>query len=319
MVNFKDPVVISRDAFAAAKLYHTVDGLYIWEFIINLDYEWSVIRGHRPYRWTIWLYSFTRVATLAAMITDMIGIDTSRPIHCQFWLTFTVATAYAAVATASLLIALRVIAIWNRNKIVYAIAMSAWMANVACIIHAVVRLRSIWSPTSRTCVVSNSTANQVNLMVTLATDILMLLVMLVGLLRWRFREGGVSGLTRFLWIQGLIWLLLATIGHLPAAIFVLLNLNDPFNVMFGASTVTTVSIAGTRMYRTLTDYYNNCDITFSSPIRGRLPASQTNQIRVVTAPIRFNSMDASGFTDSGQRRTSQTLASRSGTYIITDG
>jgi len=26
-----------------------------WEFMITLDYEWSVIRGRRPYRWTIWV------------------------------------------------------------------------------------------------------------------------------------------------------------------------------------------------------------------------------------------------------------------------
>lgn len=24
-----------------------------WEFFTTLDYEWSIIRGHRPYRWTI--------------------------------------------------------------------------------------------------------------------------------------------------------------------------------------------------------------------------------------------------------------------------
>jgi hypothetical protein len=26
-----------------------------WEFFSSLDYEWSVIRGRRPYRWTIWV------------------------------------------------------------------------------------------------------------------------------------------------------------------------------------------------------------------------------------------------------------------------
>ena len=26
-----------------------------WEFVTTLDYEWSVIRGHRPFRWTIWV------------------------------------------------------------------------------------------------------------------------------------------------------------------------------------------------------------------------------------------------------------------------
>ena len=55
--------------------WHTVDGLFMWvcsviqvsghhesypcipswEFITTLDYEWSVIRGRRPYRWTIWV------------------------------------------------------------------------------------------------------------------------------------------------------------------------------------------------------------------------------------------------------------------------
>ncbi|KAH9958760.1 hypothetical protein BC827DRAFT_549870 [Russula dissimulans] len=231
MVNFKDPIVISRDAFAVAKLWHTVDGLYIWEFVINLDYEWSVIRGRRPYRWTIWLYSFTRVAALGAIITNTIGFDTSRPINCQFWFTFTVTTGNGAVAAASLLIVLRVIAIWNRNRIVFAIAMSAWVANVSCIMQAIVRLHSSWSPTSRYCVVSNSIDSKINIIVTFSTDIVLLLIMLVGLLRRRFREGGASSLSRFLWAQGLIWLLLATIGHVPAVVFVSLNLNAPLNLV----------------------------------------------------------------------------------------
>lgn len=31
-----------------------------WEFFTNLDYEFSVIRGRRPYRWTIWVRSSGR-------------------------------------------------------------------------------------------------------------------------------------------------------------------------------------------------------------------------------------------------------------------
>jgi hypothetical protein len=26
-----------------------------WEFITTFEYEWNVIRGHHPYRWTIWV------------------------------------------------------------------------------------------------------------------------------------------------------------------------------------------------------------------------------------------------------------------------
>ena len=29
-----------------------------WEFITTLDYEWRVIQGRQPYRWTIWVCSY---------------------------------------------------------------------------------------------------------------------------------------------------------------------------------------------------------------------------------------------------------------------
>jgi hypothetical protein len=31
-----------------------------WEFVTTLDYEWSVFRRHRPFRWTIWVSSNAR-------------------------------------------------------------------------------------------------------------------------------------------------------------------------------------------------------------------------------------------------------------------
>jgi hypothetical protein len=71
------------------KLYHVVGGLYMWvglvatlfdsklrgststpswEFFTTLDYEWSVIRGRRPYWWTIWVC--------------LTGAPLSPPPHC---------------------------------------------------------------------------------------------------------------------------------------------------------------------------------------------------------------------------------------------
>jgi hypothetical protein len=108
MVNYHDPVTIAREYAAVVKLWHVVDGIFIWEFFTTLDYEWDVIRGHRPYRWTIWVYSLTRVSTLLAVILNMVGFDTTVPINCQVWVTSEVIFAYLALATASLLIVLRV-------------------------------------------------------------------------------------------------------------------------------------------------------------------------------------------------------------------
>lgn len=42
------------------RFYNPTFPFYSWEFFINLDYEWSAIRGHRPYRWTIWVCNYMR-------------------------------------------------------------------------------------------------------------------------------------------------------------------------------------------------------------------------------------------------------------------
>jgi hypothetical protein len=97
MVNYRDPAKVARDicTFALSsvsetwrsssfsifftgtvvKLWHTVDGLFMWvfpvtktykphvaypsifswEFFTTLDYEWSVFRRRRPYQWSIWV------------------------------------------------------------------------------------------------------------------------------------------------------------------------------------------------------------------------------------------------------------------------
>jgi hypothetical protein len=39
---------------------------YSWEYITNLDYEWSIIRGRRTYNWTIWVCSDTCFLGLVA-------------------------------------------------------------------------------------------------------------------------------------------------------------------------------------------------------------------------------------------------------------
>jgi len=94
MVDFHNPTVISLDAWALTKLCHAMGGLYLWEFFVNLDYEWSVIRGRRPYRWTIWVYSFTRVATLVTIILNLGGLDITAKINCQLWVKFELVSTF---------------------------------------------------------------------------------------------------------------------------------------------------------------------------------------------------------------------------------
>jgi len=292
------------------KLWHTVDGLYIWEFITTLDYEWSVIQGRRPYRWTIWIHSLTRVAALLAVIVNMIGFDAASPINCQAWVTSEVLFAYIAVAGASLLIVLRTIAIWNRDKIVSLIAMCIWWTNIGFLIHSTVKLRSSWVPVANTCSVLNTDSSKYNITISLSTDVILFTAMLVGLFRLRL-GAGTLGLGRLLWTQGVIWCLLATMAQLPAAVFIFLNLNPPFNLMFQTPAMVALIIAATRIYRSLTDF---CSPDISQDIPKKCVVSST--LRISRGSFSLNRVELD--TDSGQCLESRPNHYRLPVYASTD-
>jgi hypothetical protein len=265
MVNYRDPAVVAQDTLALSKLWHVVAGLYFWEFVTTLDYEWSVIQRRRQYRWTIWIYVTTRIATLMAVILCIISVNDTPQINCEVETIFQLIFGYLSIAAASLLIVLRILAIWNKQRVVVAIATGVWGINVIFLILAIVRVRGEWVSAMATCVAANIHVTKLNLIVTPVTDIILLLIMFIGLLHLGFHERSAFGLGRLLWRQGLIWLLVATIAEVLPSVFICLNLNTPFNVMFQIPSMVTLSIAATRIHRGLVDYASGCTEHLSDP------------------------------------------------------
>ncbi|KAH9988675.1 hypothetical protein BJV77DRAFT_729065 [Russula vinacea] len=252
MTNFNDFAVQQADFFALQKFWHTVNGLYIWEYVTNLDFEYDVIRGRRPYRWTIWIYVLARFATLMAIVLNFIDFNVGGPVNCQALITLETGFGYLGLVTASLLVILRIIAIWERNKFVKTVAIIVWLVNVIAVIQGVARLRATWIPLMQTCVVINSEEIKPNIIITLITDVFLLVTVLVGLL---LSDGSRSfGLGRLIWKQGVLWLLIAAATGVPPTVFISLNLDIPFNLMFQLPSVITMTIAATRTYRSLLNF-----------------------------------------------------------------
>ncbi|KAH9974570.1 hypothetical protein BGW80DRAFT_1559605 [Lactifluus volemus] len=281
MVNFQDPNVIVQEMWAVVMLWHAFCGIFLWEFFTTLDFEWSVIRGNRPYRWTIWIYSLTRIATLMAVILQIVQLNVYTPINCQLWIIFELVFGYFGLACASLLLTIRVIAIWNRNKIILALSTTVWITNVAFLIQGVARIRSVWIPEER-CTLPNSDTTKLNAIAMLATDTMLLLMMLAGLLHLRLQGGGMFSLGDFLWKQGLIWFLLAAVAEIPPTVFLILDLNAALNDMFQIPALIVLIIAATRMYRSL--------INFSSEMADGVQSSGPSfpRVNVLSGPTRMH-------------------------------
>ncbi|KAI0294352.1 hypothetical protein BC826DRAFT_341067 [Russula brevipes] len=290
MVSPRDlnPLIAQQNILALVRFWHAVDGLYIWEFLTTLDYEFAVIRGHRPYRWSIWIYSLARVAGLMSVILNFVSMDVMVPINCQLWISFQLFSGYTSSAAGSLLIVLRIVAIWTRNRLAVATAFGVWGISAAFFIQSIARGRAVWVPAHLRCVNTDTGTNAPTLISMLVTDVSLLLLMLVGLLRMRRDGGGTFGLSQLLWKQGLIWLLIATIAEALPVIFIASNLNFQMNLIFQAPSLYVMTIAGTRMHRSLVDFASRTTDIFSAP-KSPQKASQPRRLSV-PAPQRFRSV-----------------------------
>ncbi|KAH9969965.1 hypothetical protein BGW80DRAFT_1461593 [Lactifluus volemus] len=259
------------------------------------------------------IYSLTRITTLISATINIVNFASPRPINCQVVVILQSVFASFAMALASLLIMLRVVAIWNRKKIILALAISVWGTDIAFLIHAIARLQFEWEPVKSTgiCTIPNSDIIKLNAIVSFLTDIILLLMMLAGLLRLRIGGGGMLNLGNFLWKQGIIWISLSIVFGIPPVVsltpsslvpllfahdiapqlFLILNLNEAFNLMFQVPAMTAVTISATRIYRSLTHFSsdavkssgfpNSSDLSFAKVKVGSdsswvVPPSQTH-------------------------------------------
>jgi len=282
MVNLQDPAVIAKERDQVHIFWTLVDGIFIWEFLISLDYEWSVIRGSRPFRWTIWIYSFTRMVTLTVVAINIFSLTATPPFNCQVIIELQFIFGYLAFVGSTLLIVLRIIAIWDRNRIIVALAVSIWGGNIAFLIQGAWRFRSSWSWSGETSGCDlNLESVKLSVVSSFVTDVTLLSIMLFGLHRLR-RHGCLMGLGRFLWNQGVIWLLIAVVTELLPTLFILLNLNGPLSIMFQIPWFITISISATRVYRSLSDFLSS-----DTPHKIRPPGDRTalEANSTSTAPI----------------------------------
>ncbi|KAF8497395.1 hypothetical protein F5888DRAFT_279971 [Russula emetica] len=248
------------------KFWLIVSGIYIWEFVTTLDFEWSVIRRHQRYRWSIWIYSVSRLSGLMVIIIILINFYGTSPINCQAWVTSAWAfSALGGYGLSSILIMLRIFAIWDKSKVIMAISVAIWVINLGFQLAGIVKIRAVWVPAAKSCTITNVEICRGFYINLLVTDVILLFIMLAGLLRLRRGAGGSSYLLHLLWKQGVIWLAIATAAELPQMLLLFLNVNDTLNLLFLVPSMVAIIIAATRTYRSLIHSASPLDIHLGGP------------------------------------------------------
>ncbi|VDB95601.1 unnamed protein product [Peniophora sp. CBMAI 1063] len=285
-INWNDPTVLAAQYLDFIKLQHALGGVLIWELVTSLSFDYNLLKKisqHQGQAWAKWFYLACRYTALGGVVTIFAGFNVTSEINCKTWIIFVFIWAFLAIQCASTLVAIRVIAIWNKSMYIMCLCGAILAAQLAFFFRELAEADAAWVPLQATCLVLNTQTSQANVTVTLCTDVILLVSMLIGLLRRR--QARTYGLWRVLWNQGLMWLALATIAEVPTVIFLWLNLNQVMNLMFFTPEMIILVIGATRMYRALSDFtgaYNPSGVSASArsapditPMR-RMRAPQTD-------------------------------------------
>jgi len=250
--------VLSKDFITVVKLLHFIDGVKVWYFLSNLDFDWILLRSRPTQKWPSMVYLASRFASIACVVSFLTGLNITARINCQPWITTAFVFPLLELELALLLIVIRVIAIWECSNTIISLTTAALSVHSGVSLYLLSGIHSIYDPGPRYigCVVYAPRPRLIMMSITTIVLYAFLLVaMLLGLLRYRRARS--FRLWHMLRRQGWIWFALAVAAELPTLLLVLLNINPSYNLLLQIPRVVIASIGTTFMFRALSRYKSN--------------------------------------------------------------
>ncbi|KAH9054898.1 hypothetical protein EDB87DRAFT_1567925, partial [Lactarius vividus] len=196
------------------KLVHVFGGIYIWEWVSTVQFEWEVFTGRRRFRWSFVAYELCRTLCLASIITIIAGFNLTHHFNCEAWFRALLVFSYFGIAFSSLLILLRGVAIWGRSLTVLVFTASVWLCNIGTATYSVRQGSVVWVPAINACLITQTARFRWGITVNFITDVILLTVMFAGVLNKR----NTTGLWKVLYIQGLSWIFVAALSEILPAV-----------------------------------------------------------------------------------------------------
>ncbi|KAH7909088.1 hypothetical protein BJ138DRAFT_1200998, partial [Hygrophoropsis aurantiaca] len=223
MVNWQSPAEIEKDSLIFLKMMHVLLGIYIWEFIISLYFDWAVFSGRKRFHWPLIFYFAGRYCMLFSTIgmTTSWGIFRSQ-VNCQALYTFTEYVGNAACGFASINLALRAIAIWAHNKWIIGLVVLIILGHWPLILLGGI-LTATWIPGTGCAIVKRNTVILGGLFIYSMCFNFTILCLAAYKLAWTPHRAGItkyrSRLVKMLFSDGLAYFFIAFLANLLATIF----------------------------------------------------------------------------------------------------
>ncbi|KAH9934540.1 uncharacterized protein BXZ73DRAFT_45839 [Epithele typhae] len=262
MPDWNSPAELAVDAAAFLKFIHAMAGLYFWEWVTTLDYEWAFITRQKRFHYPAVFYFLNRYSLLFTMIGLLIAEDSTSEINCQALYTFNQITGQAASGLASINLSIRTIALWQNDKRVVIPIVIIILGHWSLILQGVT-VTATWQD-GVGCVVGgvNNTILAATFIYSMCFDLVILSVSMYKLVV--SARTGRSQLMSLLFQDGLMYFFIAFLSNMLAVVFILLNLNAILSVIFNIPAAIFSTIVACRAVRRLNNFATKGPEIFSS-------------------------------------------------------
>ncbi|KAH7887016.1 hypothetical protein F5I97DRAFT_1872347 [Phlebopus sp. FC_14] len=279
MVEWQSSAEVVADTSIFIKFMHALMGLYAWEFLISLNFDWAIFTGKKKFRWPLLFYFAGRYLLLFAMIGILIALDTPTELNCQALYVFDQLAGDAAVGLASINLSLRTIAIWSHNKWIILVIVAIVLGHWSLILQGVL-LTATWIPGVGCAIVkSNTTILAATFIYSMCFDFIVLCLTTYKL-AWTPRHAGPAGahnkLVHMIFSDGLVYFIIAFLANLIATIFMILNLNAIMSVIFNVPAAIASTIVASRVVRRLFNFGTVTEGDLSTSVQNSVIAFRSN-------------------------------------------
>ncbi|KAJ6471606.1 hypothetical protein C8R47DRAFT_1297410 [Mycena vitilis] len=250
MVNWQSPAEIVKDGAAFGKFMHVLFGLYLWEWVISLRFDWEYVSCKRTFRWPMIFYFLNRYCLLFALIGIAIALNVTTEIDCQSLYTFNQCFGNASIGLASINLSLRTIAAWNQRWFIWVPLVGVILGHWSLLLHGVL-LKAVWIPGQGCTITStNNHLLAISFIYGMVFDFAVLCLTGYKLLY----STGESRLVWLIFNDGLSYFIIAFLSNLLATIFMNLDLNPVMSIIANVPTAVASTVVACRVVRRLLNY-----------------------------------------------------------------
>ncbi|KIJ92967.1 hypothetical protein K443DRAFT_684893 [Laccaria amethystina LaAM-08-1] len=260
MPDWKSPAELQKDAAALIKLIHVLVGVYVYEWFLSLNFDFSFLLGRRKFRWPMIFYFANRYLLLFALVGIIISMNVTSKVDCQALYTFNQIAANAAMGLASINLSIRTLAIWSQNKYIICFLVLIILGHWSLILQGI-QLKATWVDGVGCAITrTNNTILAAIFIYSMCFDLIVLLLNTYKLLGINDKTANLLGrsrLAQMIFEDGLIFFIIAFLANLCATVFMLLNLNQIMTIFFNIPAVIASSVVACRAVRRLTNFTNS--------------------------------------------------------------